>query len=284
MIKESASAANLETIVEELSPSSLSKSSVRIDMTTSNTQATTGIIPPKFAFDPPTPTSSVSFASPRLTASSFPNSPLRSQGLPGNIISNMSSSLGNNCNSSHVMTSGINCNKNTKVKGKDLLSIPSDPLDPTSFDEIESLSTSFDGSRLPGRLERLEIEGGPINPSKTRRKSSILSIDKLFRHKIGSLPDSTGNARQSIVSRLSFSSHPDDNELRVTNFNRLTDLRKILNPEEEKEDLWAAFWARFNSCDWFDWNLNNAAKLITIGVFVVTIILVVKAIINSGSI
>ena len=162
------------------------------------------------------------------------------------------------------------------MMGRDLLSVPLDPSVDPSLEEIESFSCSLDGSRLPGRLERLDIEEGPINLCKTRRKSSILSMDRLFRHKIGSLPES--NPRQSIVS------HPDDNELRVTNFNRLTDLRKILNPEEEKEDLWAAFWARFQSCDWFDWNLNNAAKLITMGVFVVTIILIVKAIISSGSI
>ena len=270
-IKESPSNPNLETIVEELSPSSLSKTSVRPDMNPGNSSnpfpESKGSLPPRISFVPPSPSGSFSF--PSGVSASFPNTPFKSPVDPGNC--GLSSSLENN-----LMTSGINYNRNTKVMGRDLLSVPLDPSVDPSLEEIESFSCSLDGSRLPGRLERLDIEEGPINLCKTRRKSSILSMDRLFRHKIGSLPES--NSRQSIVS------HPDDNELRVTNFNRLTDLRKILNPEEEKEDLWAAFWARFQSCDWFDWNLNNAAKLITMGVFVVTIILIVKAIISSGSI
>lgn len=110
---------------------------------------------------------------------------------------------------------------------------------------------------------------------RTRRKSSILSVDKLFKNKI--IATTTNTARTSIASRLSIAS---DQDLRVTNFNRLTDLRKMLNEEDEKDDLMTIFWYKFNTCDWFEWNLNNAAKLVTIGVFVVTFTLITRAVIN----
>ena len=58
---------------------------------------------------------------------------------------------------------------------------------------------------------------------------------------------------------------------------RVSDLRKILNPEVEKEDSFKKFTEAVENCDCFEFNLNNAAKLITILVLLATFILVIKA-------
>ncbi|XP_027199243.2 uncharacterized protein LOC113793409 [Dermatophagoides pteronyssinus] len=58
---------------------------------------------------------------------------------------------------------------------------------------------------------------------------------------------------------------------------RVSDLRKILNPEVEKEDSFKKFTEAVENCDCFEFNLNNAAKLITIVVLLATFILVIKA-------
>ena len=134
----------------------------------------------------------------------------------------------------------------------------------------------------PGQNESgEEIEALPLDQNSKRRRSSLLSLDLFFRNRIASAPRaSVGQSnRTSIISRLSFSSEYDPT-IRVTNFNKLTDLRRILNPEEEKEDWLDVFWAKFNTCDWFEWNLNNAAKLITLAVFVVTILLIIRTIVH----
>ena len=133
-----------------------------------------------------------------------------------------------------------------------------------------------------------EIETLPVDLPPKRRRSSLLSLDlRFFKNRISSGTSFGGygydgcSNRTSIISRLSFSSDYDPT-IRVTNFNKLTDLRQILNPEEEKEDWLDVFWAKFNSCDWFEWNLNNAAKLITLAVFVVTILLIVRTLVSDG--
>lgn len=128
-----------------------------------------------------------------------------------------------------------------------------------------------------------EIEALPPELNSKRRRSSLMSLDlKFFKNRISSAstnPYVGQSNRTSIISRLSFSSEHDPT-LRVTNFNKLTDLRRILNPEEEKEDWLDVFWSKFNTCDWFEWNLNNAAVLITLAVFVVTILLIIRTIFN----
>ncbi|OTF82760.1 hypothetical protein BLA29_013237, partial [Euroglyphus maynei] len=58
---------------------------------------------------------------------------------------------------------------------------------------------------------------------------------------------------------------------------RVSDLRKILNPEVEKEDSFKKFTEAVENCDCFEFNLNNAAKIITIIVLLATFILVIKA-------
>jgi len=268
-LKESHSVANLETIVEELSPSALSNRSPSASSLFANNKESqaNSVSNPSFTF-------------------SFPPGVLN----PGSATNmfDFTEMANNKARSTSGSQEGINQSKNTKVVGKNLLFPTAIGID--NLEEIQSISSSMDLRLNPSQghsgVGRLELEPPPPNTARTgRRKSSILSMDKLFhpqhRSRIGSVSDGMPNSRQSIISRLSFS-HPEDNELRVTNFNRLTDLRRILNPEEEKEDLWATFWAKFNSCDWFEWNLNNAAKIITIIVFVVTLILIIQALINAG--
>lgn len=63
----------------------------------------------------------------------------------------------------------------------------------------------------------------------------------------------------------------------MTNFNRVTDLRKMLQHVDEKPDYFRTFCDRFTRCECIEWNLNNAAKLITLIVFVLTFIMVVNA-------
>lgn len=58
---------------------------------------------------------------------------------------------------------------------------------------------------------------------------------------------------------------------------RVSDLRRILNPEVEKEDSFKKFSDAVENCECFEFNLNNAAKIITAVVLLATFILVVKA-------
>jgi hypothetical protein len=151
-------------------------------------------------------------------------------------------------------TETLTSSRNVKVAGKSFLTHGQD-----SGEEIESLSVDVN----------------------RRRRSSLLSLDMFFKNRISSAPRPSVaySNRTSIISRLSFSSEYDPT-IRVTNFNKLTDLRRILNPEEEKEDWLDVFWSKFNTCDWFEWNLNNAAKFITLAVFVVTILLIIRTLVN----
>lgn len=58
---------------------------------------------------------------------------------------------------------------------------------------------------------------------------------------------------------------------------RVSDLRKILNPEVEKEDSFKKLSETIENCDCFEFNLNNAAKIITVLVLLATFIMVIKA-------
>lgn len=58
---------------------------------------------------------------------------------------------------------------------------------------------------------------------------------------------------------------------------RVSDLRRILNPEVEKEDSFKKFSDAVENCECFEFNLNNAAKIITAVVLLATFILVVKS-------
>ena len=58
---------------------------------------------------------------------------------------------------------------------------------------------------------------------------------------------------------------------------RVSDLRNILNPEVEKEDSFKKLSETIENCECFEFNLNNAAKLITVVVLLATFILVIKA-------
>lgn len=63
-----------------------------------------------------------------------------------------------------------------------------------------------------------------------------------------------------------------------TTTQRMSDLRKILNPEvEEKEDSFKKFTDAIENCDCFEFNLNNAAKFITVVVLIATVIMVIRA-------
>ncbi|KAI2798162.1 hypothetical protein BLOT_013280 [Blomia tropicalis] len=63
----------------------------------------------------------------------------------------------------------------------------------------------------------------------------------------------------------------------ATTTQRMSDLRKILNPEVEKEDSFKKFTETIENCDCFEFNLNNAAKLITVLVLLATLVLVIRA-------
>lgn len=64
----------------------------------------------------------------------------------------------------------------------------------------------------------------------------------------------------------------------ATTTQRISDLRKILNPEvEEKEDPFKKITESIENCDCFEFNLNNAAKMITVLVLLATLILVIRA-------
>ncbi|KAJ6223364.1 hypothetical protein RDWZM_001909 [Blomia tropicalis] len=63
----------------------------------------------------------------------------------------------------------------------------------------------------------------------------------------------------------------------ATTTQRMSDLRKILNPEVEKEDSFKKFTEAIENCDCFEFNLNNAAKLITVLVLLATLVLVIRA-------
>jgi len=58
---------------------------------------------------------------------------------------------------------------------------------------------------------------------------------------------------------------------------RMSDLRKILNPEIEKEDSIKKLGDAIIHCECFEFNLNNAAKIITVLVLLATFILVIQS-------
>ncbi|KAI1290073.1 hypothetical protein HDE_08602 [Halotydeus destructor] len=128
-----------------------------------------------------------------------------------------------------------------------------------------------------------------------RRRSSLLSLtESFFKVRVtekasqgrpyshsshAHLPHGSSHSRCSLASsRMSYCSEMGD--LRVTNFNRMTDLRKMLKEEEEKQDILKMFCDSFTRCECFEWNLNNAAILITVGVFILTIIMIINALSN----
>jgi len=66
-------------------------------------------------------------------------------------------------------------------------------------------------------------------------------------------------------------------------FERMSDLRKILNPEVEKRDfetILRSFWESILDCHCFECTFNNAAKVVTFLVLLITFILVIKAMNN----
>ena len=93
------------------------------------------------------------------------------------------------------------------------------------------------------------------------------------------LSTSTG----SITRPLS-SAHPNmqPSYYTGTTSQRMSDLRKILNPEVEKEDSFKKFTEAIENCDCFEFNLNNAAKLITVLVLLATLVLVIRALKGDG--
>ena len=68
---------------------------------------------------------------------------------------------------------------------------------------------------------------------------------------------------------------------------KLTDLRKILHPEEERRDLETvckSFWDSFIDCQCIDCTFNNAAKFITAFVIFLTVALIINTItVSAGS-
>lgn len=67
---------------------------------------------------------------------------------------------------------------------------------------------------------------------------------------------------------------------------KLTDLRKILHPEEERRDLETvckSFWDSFIDCQCIDCTFNNAAKFITAFVIFLTVALIINTITVSTS-
>ena len=73
-------------------------------------------------------------------------------------------------------------------------------------------------------------------------------------------------------------------EIPRVNTNRMSDLRKILNPEEEeKQDIFKRIEESIINCECFELNLNNAAKIITIVVLFGTLIMIIKALAKAYS-
>jgi len=65
---------------------------------------------------------------------------------------------------------------------------------------------------------------------------------------------------------------------------KLTDLRKILNPEEERRDfdtVFKAHWESLMDCRCFECSFDNLAKLVTVMVLGVTLFLIIKGFMNN---
>jgi hypothetical protein len=70
------------------------------------------------------------------------------------------------------------------------------------------------------------------------------------------------------------------------NMPKLTDLRKILNPEEERKDLETtckSFWDSFIDCQCIECTFNNAAKFITAFILFLTLALIINSLTVSSS-
>lgn len=84
-------------------------------------------------------------------------------------------------------------------------------------------------------------------------------------------------AAASTAASTSTSSNQPPPNYPNTTAQRVSDLRRILNPEVEKEDSFKKLSETIENCECFEFNLNNAAKLITVLVLLATLILVIKA-------
>jgi hypothetical protein len=62
---------------------------------------------------------------------------------------------------------------------------------------------------------------------------------------------------------------------------KISDLRKILNPEIEKEDSLKKLGDAIIHCECFELSLNNAAKIITAVVLLATLILIIKSLVKD---
>ncbi|KPM04001.1 hypothetical protein QR98_0024400 [Sarcoptes scabiei] len=100
-------------------------------------------------------------------------------------------------------------------------------------------------------------------------KSSTQSSSRLTK----TTPTITTSTPGTTLLSRSANIHP----IQSTSAARISDLRKILNPEIEKEDSFKKFTESLENCDCFEFNLNNAAKLITVVVLLATFIMVIKA-------
>jgi hypothetical protein len=62
---------------------------------------------------------------------------------------------------------------------------------------------------------------------------------------------------------------------------KISDLRKILNPEIENEDSIKKLGDAIIHCECFELNLNNAAKIITAVVLLAALILIIKSLVKD---
>ena len=95
-------------------------------------------------------------------------------------------------------------------------------------------------------------------------------------------------ASTSVASTSASISPANRHRFSVTTENqpKLTDLRKILHPEEERRDLETvckSFWDSFIDCQCIECTFNNAAKFITAFILFLTVALIINTITVSGS-
>ncbi|KAH9388052.1 hypothetical protein TYRP_009256 [Tyrophagus putrescentiae] len=140
----------------------------------------------------------------------------------------------------------------------------------------------------PLSVNRLQVPPNPNHPSTTSTTtptpitpSPLSLITTTTRPSTSSAANLTRNPSLSAIgpsaSVVASNGSLQPSYYTATTTQRISDLRRILNPEVEKEDSFKKFTEAIENCDCFEFNLNNAAKLITVLVLLATLVLVIRA-------
>lgn len=162
-------------------------------------------------------------------------------------------------------------------------SIASNANDTTAATSTNAKSTI---STISGKLSNLTNRS--ISLDKTSNSNAGMSstgLKNTSKRSLANFKKSTNSTSVASTITASSSTNPANRNHRYSvtaeNMPKLTDLRKILHPEEEHRDfetVCKGFWDSFIDCQCIDCTFNNAAKFITAFILFLTIALVINTI------